>query len=180
MGVHTQIIESYWARTKRKFKRMKGVTEEQLPSYLDEFMWRERYRRMAYNNITTHKQNFTLYNLFILYYLYILICCHPYFTKILKSTHQYFYQVNCPHIYYKSIIIKLNCNSRYSVSFYALTKVFVILSCVQKTICMWNGYGHQKSFNTNVLKNAKHSSPLPSSPSFWEILLLSSTARIAH
>ena len=41
-GVHTQAIESYWARAKYKLKKMKGCSEEQLPSYLDEFMWRER------------------------------------------------------------------------------------------------------------------------------------------
>ena len=40
--VHTQNVESYWNRVKTKLKRMKGVTREQLPSYLDEFMWRER------------------------------------------------------------------------------------------------------------------------------------------
>ena len=60
-GVHTQNIESYWARAKRKFKRMKGVAEEQLPSYLDEFMWQERYGRTAreaYNNIVTHIAEF--------------------------------------------------------------------------------------------------------------------------
>ena len=42
-GVHTQNVESYWARVKSKFKKMKGCHESQLPSYLDEFMWRERY-----------------------------------------------------------------------------------------------------------------------------------------
>ena len=42
-GVHTQNVESYWARVKLKFKKMKGCHETQLPSYLDEFMWRERY-----------------------------------------------------------------------------------------------------------------------------------------
>ena len=41
-GVHTQNVESYWNRAKTKFKRMKGVHRHQLPSYLDEFMWRER------------------------------------------------------------------------------------------------------------------------------------------
>ena len=41
-GAHTQHIESYWNRIKIKLKRMRGVTEDQLPSYLDEFMWRER------------------------------------------------------------------------------------------------------------------------------------------
>ena len=46
-GVHTQNIESYWNRVKRKFKRMKGVHESMLHSYLDEFMWRERHGRSA-------------------------------------------------------------------------------------------------------------------------------------
>jgi hypothetical protein len=47
-GVHTQNVESYWNRVKGKFKRMKGVHEDMLPSYLDEFMWRERHGRTAY------------------------------------------------------------------------------------------------------------------------------------
>ena len=42
-GTHTQNIESYWNRVKTKFKSMKGVHEEMLSSYLDEFMWRERH-----------------------------------------------------------------------------------------------------------------------------------------
>ena len=46
-GVHTQNIESYWNRVKGKFKRMKGVHESMLTSYLDEFMWRERHGRSA-------------------------------------------------------------------------------------------------------------------------------------
>ena len=33
-GVHTQHIESYWNRVKTKFKRMKGVQENMIPSYL--------------------------------------------------------------------------------------------------------------------------------------------------
>ena len=41
--VHTQNIESYWNRVKKRFKSMKGVHSHQLASYLDEFMWRERY-----------------------------------------------------------------------------------------------------------------------------------------
>ena len=44
-GVHTQNIESYWARVKRRFKHMKGVHESMMTSYLDEFMWRERHGR---------------------------------------------------------------------------------------------------------------------------------------
>ena len=42
-GVHTQTIESYWNRVKTKIKRMKGCHAHQVPSYLDEFMWRERH-----------------------------------------------------------------------------------------------------------------------------------------
>ena len=46
-GVHTQAIESYWNRVKTKFKRMKGVSSDQLPLHLDEFMWRERHGSTA-------------------------------------------------------------------------------------------------------------------------------------
>ena len=56
-GVHTQAIESYWARVKYKFKKMKGVDGDQLPSYLDEFMWRERFgvtSSDALENILAH------------------------------------------------------------------------------------------------------------------------------
>ena len=42
-GVHTQNIESYWGRVKRKIKHMKGCHATELPSYLDEFMWKERF-----------------------------------------------------------------------------------------------------------------------------------------
>lgn len=41
-GVHTNHIESYWNRAKIKLKRMRGCHRSQLPSYLDEFMWRKR------------------------------------------------------------------------------------------------------------------------------------------
>jgi len=46
-GFHTQHTESYWNRVKTKFKRMKGVHESMLPSYLDEVMWRERHGSTA-------------------------------------------------------------------------------------------------------------------------------------
>ena len=46
-GTHTQNVESYWSRAKQKIKRMKGCHAEQLPSYLDEFMWRERHGSSA-------------------------------------------------------------------------------------------------------------------------------------
>ena len=55
MGVNTQNIESYWNRMKTKLERMKGCHQTELPSYLDEFMWRERHgddsARLVFNNI---------------------------------------------------------------------------------------------------------------------------------
>ena len=62
-GTHTQhieifqydsMIESYWNRVKIKLKRMRGCHENQIVSYLDEFMYREMYgntTREAFNNI---------------------------------------------------------------------------------------------------------------------------------
>ena len=53
-GVHTQHIESYWNRSKRKIKRMMGCLATEFPGYLDEFIWRERYgrtQRLAFNSI---------------------------------------------------------------------------------------------------------------------------------
>ena len=53
-GTHTQNIESYWNRIKSKIKRMKGCTAGQLPSYLDEYMWKERHGticRETFHNI---------------------------------------------------------------------------------------------------------------------------------
>lgn len=46
-GTHTQNIESYWNRSKLKLKRMRGCLATELPSYLDEFMWRERHGKTA-------------------------------------------------------------------------------------------------------------------------------------
>ena len=51
-GVHTNNVESYWNRVKRKLKHMKGCHRHQLPSYLDEFMWMEHWGGTnAFNNI---------------------------------------------------------------------------------------------------------------------------------
>ena len=44
---HTQHMESYWARVKHKFKRMKGCHAIELTSYLDEFMWCEKFSKTA-------------------------------------------------------------------------------------------------------------------------------------
>ena len=46
-GVHTQNVQSYWNRVKTKQKRMRGCHSHQLPLYLDEFMWRERFGKTA-------------------------------------------------------------------------------------------------------------------------------------
>ena len=51
-GTHTQRIESYWNRTKIKLKRMRGCHADQLPSYLDEFMWRERHSPIFFSTFT--------------------------------------------------------------------------------------------------------------------------------
>ena len=53
-GTHTQNVESYWNRCKTKLRRIKGCVAHQVPSYLNEFMWRERHgtsRRLAFTNI---------------------------------------------------------------------------------------------------------------------------------
>ena len=53
-GIHTQFIESYWNRVKIKLKRMRGCHRDELPSYLDEFMWFERHGKTvhgAFHNI---------------------------------------------------------------------------------------------------------------------------------
>ncbi len=50
-GVHTQRVERYWNRVKIKFKSMRGVQENILPSFLDEFMWCERYGQSQTDNI---------------------------------------------------------------------------------------------------------------------------------
>jgi transposase-like protein len=56
-GVHTQAIESYWAKAKQKFKTMKGVSADALPTYLDERMWRDRFGKTteaAFKNLCAH------------------------------------------------------------------------------------------------------------------------------
>ena len=66
-GTHTQNIESYWGKTKRKLKNMKGCHASQLPSYLDEFMWHERYGQLKLMPLRTSCcifQNNTHFNFF--------------------------------------------------------------------------------------------------------------------
>ena len=54
-GIHTQAIESYWAKAKQKFKEMKDVSSHLLPNYLDERMWRDRW----VPQVTMHLQTFS-------------------------------------------------------------------------------------------------------------------------
>ena len=56
-GVHTQAIESYWAKAKPKFKTRKGVSVDALSTYLDERMWRDRFGKTteaAFKNLCAH------------------------------------------------------------------------------------------------------------------------------
>ena len=57
-GVHTNNVESYWNRAKMKIKAMRGCTKEQLSSYLDEFMWKERHGRTPFHNMLQHVAEF--------------------------------------------------------------------------------------------------------------------------
>ena len=60
-GVHTQHIESYWNKCKGRFKTMHGTTIGKLPSYLDEFMWWDRFGRThqdCFDNIQRHIAEF--------------------------------------------------------------------------------------------------------------------------
>ena len=43
-GIHTQNIENTWMRAKRKLRRQYGTTHALFPSYLNEFLWRNRFR----------------------------------------------------------------------------------------------------------------------------------------
>ena len=42
-GVHTNFIEERWSKLRRKFKAMIGTLRDFVPSYIDEFLWRESY-----------------------------------------------------------------------------------------------------------------------------------------
>jgi hypothetical protein len=61
-GVHTNNVEAYWQRCKRRFKRMYGTSRNLLASHIDEFMWQERWGR------THSKRFFNTLNLLKRYY----------------------------------------------------------------------------------------------------------------
>ena len=41
-GVHTNGVKRYWSRAKQKTKDVYGSRLHMIPSYLDDFKWRER------------------------------------------------------------------------------------------------------------------------------------------
>ena len=61
-GAHTNSVENYWQRCKRRLKRIYGTNRNLLPSHIDEFMWLERYGKSisdCWNNLfRTLKANF--------------------------------------------------------------------------------------------------------------------------
>ena len=42
-GVCTNAVEGFWSRIKRRFKVMSGTSEAMVPSYLDEYLFRDRF-----------------------------------------------------------------------------------------------------------------------------------------
>ena len=42
-GVHTNGIEGLWGRMKLFLRKKRGIPREQIPGYIDEFWWRQRY-----------------------------------------------------------------------------------------------------------------------------------------
>ncbi len=56
-GVHTNGVEAYWSRAKQKIKAVYGWRLHMVPSYLDEFLWRERFGLQtaeAFYNMLAH------------------------------------------------------------------------------------------------------------------------------
>ena len=47
-------VYQIWACRKQKFKKMYGTSAALKPSYLAEFMWRERYGKLPFGNMIVH------------------------------------------------------------------------------------------------------------------------------
>ena len=60
-GVHTQHIECYWSRVKKRIKEMKGCHAHEISSYLDEFMWRERFGKTKHEALSGIFQDIALF-----------------------------------------------------------------------------------------------------------------------
>ncbi len=50
-GVHTQSIENTWMRVKRKQKKQGGMCRSLLPTYLEEFVWRQDFGDAPLKNL---------------------------------------------------------------------------------------------------------------------------------
>ncbi|CAF1326215.1 unnamed protein product [Rotaria sordida] len=50
-GVHTQNIENTWMRIKRKQKKQNGLARSLLPTYLEEFVWRQDFGDKPLKNL---------------------------------------------------------------------------------------------------------------------------------
>jgi hypothetical protein len=42
-GIHTNNVENFWQRCKRRLKWIYGTSRELLPSHVDNFLWIDRY-----------------------------------------------------------------------------------------------------------------------------------------
>ena len=51
-GVHTQNIESFWNKQKLRIKKMKAVRRSKLQSYLNEYLWKDRFQENAFFKIS--------------------------------------------------------------------------------------------------------------------------------
>ncbi len=52
--VHTNTVESYWNKCKSVIKTMHGCRRNLLQSYLNEFMWRDRFGDDPFNYLCKH------------------------------------------------------------------------------------------------------------------------------
>ena len=50
-GVHTNNVEAFWQRCKRRFKRMYGTSRGLLASHVDEFLWLERHGKTFFDRV---------------------------------------------------------------------------------------------------------------------------------
>ena len=49
--IHTQTVEGIWMRAKRKIRQQLGTSEALFPSYIHEFVWRNKYKHHILANL---------------------------------------------------------------------------------------------------------------------------------